>query len=63
LALLSDAEYDEGMKKILDDLAEREGRGLPLSLVVDLRFYGTVGWKPGEERRGTTSAVCQVCQP
>jgi hypothetical protein len=51
LAILSDAEYDRGLRLLLEDIERFEARGESLNLVVDLRFYATVGWRPEAGRR------------
>ena len=43
LSVLSDEEYERGMQRLLADLQRAEEQGQTLSLIVDLRLYGTTG--------------------
>ena len=44
LSVLTDEEYERGIQRLLADLQRAEEQGQTLSLIVDLRLYGTIGW-------------------
>ena len=44
LSVLTDEEYERGMQRLRADMQRAEERGQTLSLMVDLRLYGTTGW-------------------
>jgi SAM-dependent methyltransferase len=43
LSVLTDEEYEQGIRRIYDDLERLEAKGQTLLLTVDLRLYGTIG--------------------
>ena len=44
LSVLTDEEYERGIQRLLADLQRAEEQGQMLSLIVNLRLYGTTGW-------------------
>ncbi|UCD22154.1 MAG: class I SAM-dependent methyltransferase [Chloroflexota bacterium] len=44
LSLLTDDEYDEGMRRLRADIDASEGQGRALTIGADLRLYATIGW-------------------
>jgi hypothetical protein len=44
LSVLTDAEYERGMKRIHADIQRLEAQGRTLFLAADLRLYGTSGF-------------------
>ncbi len=47
LALLTAAEYEQGMNRLWKAIRIREASGDRLELIADLRLYATIGWLPG----------------
>ena len=43
LSVLTDEEYQEGLRRILAEMARAETEGQTLFLTIDLRLYGTIG--------------------
>lgn len=44
LAMLSEAEYNEGIARVRQDISSVAARGGELVLVTDLRLCATTGW-------------------
>jgi SAM-dependent methyltransferase len=46
LGVLTEQEYQRGLRRLLQDVQNAESKGLLLQAISDLRIYGTIGFKP-----------------